>query len=426
MEKRYCAIIFINEQIGEFVYLVEGTSDLPLPSALLPMDSPNMLCISSMLEGQSEMPVLHFKCCLPDILREKLKIPLINEAREKALAIAAQQQMSVMEYERRKITGTLESSSVRVAVAALGLSTVERDSLHNLSTYPEQYIVYNVEVSMPDYFEIPYKIYIPVLASARVNVTHLENGNCFATETVSLSAICQYPKQGGKAPATSLSPSRLLGLDCSHDLDRSYRGFNLALPEMGGGPKNGADLEPASQEPGRSRARQDLKLARQLKVPAGAGRGTVAATLIRLFHHCGAGGGWSAGLSVAATVPCPAPAGTFSCQAGFRSCSAWLLPGSCETGARLALFFGPTMSQDSLTLPKIGGGPKNEANLEPALQEPGRSQVRQDLKPAQQLKALAGAGWGTVAAMLRPMAQPPPAPQQRKSWISSQLLPLRN
>ncbi|XP_054830368.1 cilia and flagella-associated protein 47-like [Eublepharis macularius] len=126
MGKRYCAIIFINEQIGEFVYLVEGTCGLPLPSALLPMDSPNVLRISSMLEGQSEMqPVLCLKCCLTDILREKLKIPLINEAREKALAIAAQQQMSALEYERRKVTGTLESSSVRVAVAALGLSTVK-------------------------------------------------------------------------------------------------------------------------------------------------------------------------------------------------------------------------------------------------------------------------------------------------------------
>lgn len=70
-------------------------------------------------------PVLFLKCCLTNILREKLKIPLINEAREKALAIVAQQQMSASEYERRKVTGTLESSSVRVAVAIFGLTKVE-------------------------------------------------------------------------------------------------------------------------------------------------------------------------------------------------------------------------------------------------------------------------------------------------------------
>uniref|UniRef100_A0ACB8FEQ3 Uncharacterized protein n=1 Tax=Sphaerodactylus townsendi TaxID=933632 RepID=A0ACB8FEQ3_9SAUR len=48
---------------------------------------------------------------------------------------------------------------------------------------------------------------------------------------------------------------------------------SLTLPEMGGGLKNGADLEPAPQELGRSRARQDLKPVRQLKVPARAGQG---------------------------------------------------------------------------------------------------------------------------------------------------------
>ncbi|KAJ6667665.1 hypothetical protein lerEdw1_016786 [Lerista edwardsae] len=124
--KRYCAIILFNEQIGEFVYLVEGTCGLPLPSGLLPMDSPNVLSISSLLEGQSERePVLFLRCCLSSRLEENLKIPLINEAREKALALAAQQRMSAVEYERRLVTGTLESSSVRVAVATLGLSRVE-------------------------------------------------------------------------------------------------------------------------------------------------------------------------------------------------------------------------------------------------------------------------------------------------------------
>lgn len=78
------------------------------------------------ITGQSEsQPVLYLKCSLTDILREKLKIPQINEAREKALAIAAQLQMSALEHERRKVTGTLESSSVRAATAVLGLTTVE-------------------------------------------------------------------------------------------------------------------------------------------------------------------------------------------------------------------------------------------------------------------------------------------------------------
>lgn len=39
-------------QIGEFLYLIEGTGDVPLPSGLLPMDSPNVLHVSSTLEGK--------------------------------------------------------------------------------------------------------------------------------------------------------------------------------------------------------------------------------------------------------------------------------------------------------------------------------------------------------------------------------------
>ncbi|XP_077199055.1 cilia- and flagella-associated protein 47 isoform X2 [Paroedura picta] len=238
MGKHYCAIIFINEQIGEFVYLVEGTCSLPLPSALLPMESPNVLCISSMLEGQSEkQPVLCLKCCLTDILREKLKIPLINEAREKALAKAAQLQMSALEYKRRKVTGTLESSSVRAAVAALGLSIVEKNALHNLPAYSEQYIEYSVEVSMPDFFEIPSKIYIPVLASARVNAKHVARENCcFATETdaaveLSIKFIPQYP---GRYPCQILLQSkydiRTYNIECVVNTDTVEAELEFVTP----------------------------------------------------------------------------------------------------------------------------------------------------------------------------------------------------
>lgn len=50
--KNYVYVHVSVFQIGEFVYLVEGTGDIPLPSGLLPMDSPNVLHISSTLEGK--------------------------------------------------------------------------------------------------------------------------------------------------------------------------------------------------------------------------------------------------------------------------------------------------------------------------------------------------------------------------------------
>ncbi|XP_074953995.1 cilia- and flagella-associated protein 47 [Phalacrocorax aristotelis] len=173
MEKRYCTVILVNELIGEFVYLIEGRGDIPLPSGLLPMDSPHVLHVSSTLEGRSAVePVLYLKCGFAQILEENLRIPLINESRERALAIAAQQQMSAIEYERRKITGTLQSSSVRVATALLGLSSVERHALLKPRKFPPElkYVDYSVEVSMQEFFEVPEKVSIPVLASSRVNL----------------------------------------------------------------------------------------------------------------------------------------------------------------------------------------------------------------------------------------------------------------
>ncbi|XP_009702495.1 PREDICTED: uncharacterized protein LOC104164754, partial [Cariama cristata] len=172
LEKRYCTVILVNELIGEFVYLIEGTGDIPLPSGLLPMDSPNVLHVSSTLEGPSAVgSVLYLKCGLGQILEENLRIPLINESRERALAIAAQQRMSTMEYERRKITGTLQSSSVRVATALLGLSSAERHALLKPRKFPPElkYVDYSVEVSAREFFEVPEKFSIPLLASSRVN-----------------------------------------------------------------------------------------------------------------------------------------------------------------------------------------------------------------------------------------------------------------
>ncbi|KAL9867454.1 cilia- and flagella-associated protein 47 [Geothlypis trichas] len=171
LEKRYCTLILINEKIGEFVYLIEGAGDLPLTSELPTLDSPNVLRATSEDECTAQ-PVLYLKCGLDQTLEENLKIPLINEPRERALALAAQQQMSAVEYERRLMTGTLQSSSVRVAMALLGLSRVERCALLKPRRHPSEmkHVDYSVEVSIKHVFEVPKKFSIPVLSSARVNL----------------------------------------------------------------------------------------------------------------------------------------------------------------------------------------------------------------------------------------------------------------
>ncbi|XP_075056414.1 cilia- and flagella-associated protein 47 [Mixophyes fleayi] len=169
--KRYCTIIFTNEKIGDFVSVIEGIGIPPLPSALIPVDSTNGFHIKyPILGGTKKQKTYYFKCRENSMLEESLKIPLVNEAREKALAIAAQMQMTFLEYERRKVTGTLESSSVQAAVALSGRKREEvKSSLSSFSCVPKKLrsIDYDVEISMPEHFEIPRKICIPVSGKSR-------------------------------------------------------------------------------------------------------------------------------------------------------------------------------------------------------------------------------------------------------------------
>ncbi|KAJ1117902.1 hypothetical protein NDU88_006098 [Pleurodeles waltl] len=166
--KRYCTVILMNKKIGDFVYLLEGTGLLPLPSALLPVDSPNVLHIrNAEPDARGAQQPLCFRCSHKGVLVEELSIPLINEARERALALAAHEQMTALEYERRKITGTLESSSLRAAVAATGLSRLENPVSPALCEALTS-IDYSVEVSMPQHFEVPKILNIPVSPESRI------------------------------------------------------------------------------------------------------------------------------------------------------------------------------------------------------------------------------------------------------------------
>ncbi|XP_069034828.1 cilia- and flagella-associated protein 47-like isoform X2 [Lepisosteus oculatus] len=166
--KQYCTIILANEQVGELVYSVTGTGDLPLPSPLEAAPSPHVVRVSSAVRKVSVKPVLCFKCSADSCLEEALRVPLVNVAWERALATAAQQRMSSVELERRKITATLQSSSVRAAVAARGCATSQVQPLQ--PTKPNKTVEYSVEVSMPEHFDIPEKIWLPISGESRVNL----------------------------------------------------------------------------------------------------------------------------------------------------------------------------------------------------------------------------------------------------------------
>eukprot|EP00062_Callorhinchus_milii_P018287 gi/632971676/ref/XP_007902288.1/ PREDICTED: uncharacterized protein LOC103185538 [Callorhinchus milii] len=180
MGKSNYTIFFANAQIGEFMYALEGTCCLPLPSALLPMSGPcetlnNCAAADNYSETQT---VLYFKYNDSCTFEQELQIPFINKSKEKALAIAAQQQMSQIEYKRRTITGTLASSSIRAEAAITVFSCPEMTfspSALRICNGPKV-IDYKVETTMPKHFEIPDKISIPVLKSNRVKCDPQEPG----------------------------------------------------------------------------------------------------------------------------------------------------------------------------------------------------------------------------------------------------------
>ncbi|XP_049622847.1 cilia- and flagella-associated protein 47 [Suncus etruscus] len=174
MHLRYCIVILSSRKIGEILYILEGKGIIPLPSHF-PKPVPIQHNLNSSDEAfNKDDPVLYLKCKLGEILRTDILFPLMNDAKERAFAFAAKQQMSRMEYDRRSITGTLESSSVRVAIALLGLTKVECSTYFNTSQLKRpKTILYSVEISFPEYFSIPSKIYIPQIPESRTEHSEL-------------------------------------------------------------------------------------------------------------------------------------------------------------------------------------------------------------------------------------------------------------
>nr|XP_023490286.1 cilia- and flagella-associated protein 47 isoform X1 [Equus caballus] len=212
---RYCVIILSNKEIGELIYAVEGNGMIPLPSSFLPMSSSsNPLDYSSSPEEEcnNEDPVLYLKCKLRQILDVDLRLPLINDAKEKALVFAAQQQMSSIEYERRLITGTLESSSVRVAIALLGLTKIEFSMFLNTSKLKKpKSVLYIAELSLPQHFSIPKKIYFPQIPETQAKLTQsegIESANTAAADGFVPVPLRFVPLTPGHYPCKILLTSR--------------------------------------------------------------------------------------------------------------------------------------------------------------------------------------------------------------------------
>ncbi|XP_032955842.1 cilia- and flagella-associated protein 47 [Rhinolophus ferrumequinum] len=206
LQTRYCIVLLSNKQIGELIYIVEGNGMAPLPSDFLPVNSSTSRDYSNVPKDvfMEKEPVLFLEGMPYQFLNVDLILPLINEAKEKALAFAAQHQMSEIEYRRRFITGTLESSSIRVAIAILGLTRTETFMLFNTSQLKKpKSISYITELSLPEYFRMPKRISIPQypeMQANRLKPTKKTDG-CFSVP------VQFFPVRPGRYPCKILLTS---------------------------------------------------------------------------------------------------------------------------------------------------------------------------------------------------------------------------
>ncbi|XP_075257847.1 cilia- and flagella-associated protein 47-like isoform X3 [Convolutriloba macropyga] len=168
--KRPCSIVFINEDVGEFVYFIEATAGLPLPQQVpfFTAEGSNRISSAAAASGSQGLyggddRIVYLRCEAKKEISETLHIPITNVARENALVIAAQQLMSVKEFTRRKLTGTLASGSVTAAVASLAepdLNPKKKSRLLAQMTLNPDGTDFTCEASSM-FFKVPKSVFVP-------------------------------------------------------------------------------------------------------------------------------------------------------------------------------------------------------------------------------------------------------------------------
>ncbi|KAK1876737.1 Cilia- and flagella-associated protein 47 [Dissostichus eleginoides] len=162
---KYCSVLLGCPQVGDMVYMVKATAELPLPSPLTARPSANIVSIPSNSDPAVLVSVLSLHCKVGQVCEELLHVPLINMAREQALALWGQRSMSADEYRRRMITHTLHSSTVKATTAVRKLSKQMAQLFRGV--YQGEEVEYSVEVSLPQKFALPSTVTVPVREETR-------------------------------------------------------------------------------------------------------------------------------------------------------------------------------------------------------------------------------------------------------------------
>ncbi|XP_055360929.1 cilia- and flagella-associated protein 47-like isoform X3 [Betta splendens] len=141
---KYCSVLLVCPQVGDMVYIVKATAELPLASPLTARPSSNIVSVPSNSDSPECASALSLCCEVEQVCEEVLRVPLINVAWEQALVVWGQHSMSDSERRRRMLTHSLHSSTAK--------RRAEQGKV----------IEYNVDISLPQYFTLPSTVKIPI------------------------------------------------------------------------------------------------------------------------------------------------------------------------------------------------------------------------------------------------------------------------
>ncbi|KAL3884217.1 hypothetical protein ACJMK2_030436, partial [Sinanodonta woodiana] len=171
--ERQCSVIFLNEALGEFLYCIQAKATLPLPTAVPFVKTAHSVRISSAAAAGTgkglfggDDRVVYWKCEAGQLLEENLIISASNEARERALLLAAQQQMSEKEFTRRMATDTLQSSSILSKTITKLAKNPESAISQAKARLSPKGTTFTVECDS-SLFMVPEKIVVPPLTTSR-------------------------------------------------------------------------------------------------------------------------------------------------------------------------------------------------------------------------------------------------------------------
>ncbi|XP_027147601.1 cilia- and flagella-associated protein 47 isoform X2 [Larimichthys crocea] len=157
---KYCSVLLVCPQVGDMIYMIKATAEMPFPSPLSARPSSNIVSIPNNSDPAVCVSVLRICCQIGQLCEEVVRVPLINMAWEQALAIWGQNSMNADEHRRRILTHTLHSSTVRATTAARKLLKQQAMLLRGVEHSKE--VEYSVEVSLPQYFALPSTVTIPI------------------------------------------------------------------------------------------------------------------------------------------------------------------------------------------------------------------------------------------------------------------------